>query len=550
MRLGYEDFKKILNIGINLSTGRDRNEILSSILESGMEITNCDASTLYLYENGNLTFKIMKTLSMGVSRGVNGEAISDMPPVAMKEENVCAYTAIHREIVNIPDVYDSDRFDFSGPKQYDSLTGYHTKSQLVIPLENNENDLIGVLQLINAMDEEGNVIPFDKQYDIIIRSLGSMAAIELTNLTYMEELKAQLYSFVEALTTALDERSPYNASHTRNVARYSQLLADYINELHQKGLCEESFGQERKEKLLLAALLHDIGKIVVPLAVMDKATRLGEGLAKVEERFELLEALYEIDMLKGRITQEEYQERVSDLKSELNFIHKINTASYLDNESCQRVCRLALKRHIKENGKVTKYITDQEKDCLSIRQGTLTMEEREVMKNHVAVTEKILSKVRFNKNFAIVPKWAASHHELLNGSGYPKQLKGEELDLETRILTVADIYDALTAIRPYKSAIPNDKSINMLKKMAEEGKVDGQVVGWLFEALKKEEGKCEAFLGMPSDELAGSAQRGVPIPHKKEEGKCEAFLEMPSDVLASDELAGSAARGVPILKEG
>ncbi|MCI9526536.1 MAG: HD domain-containing protein [Lachnospiraceae bacterium] len=485
MRLEYEDFKKILNIGINLSTGRDRNEILASILESGMEVTNCDASTLYLYENDKLTFKIMKTLSMGISRGVGGEAI-DMPPVAMKEENVCAYTAIHREIVNIPDVYDSDRFDFSGPKQYDSLTGYHTKSQLVIPLENNENELIGVLQLINAMDKEGNVIPFDKQFDIIIRSLGSMAAIELTNLTYMEELKAQLYSFVEALTTVLDERSPYNASHTRNVAKYSQILADYISELHQKGQSEEFFDQNRKEKLLLAALLHDIGKIVVPLGVMDKATRLGDELAKVEERFELLESLYEVDMLRGRITEEEYREQIADLKADLAFIHKIDAVGYLDNESYDRVSRISLKKHIKENGKVTKYITDKEKNCLSIRQGTLTVEEREVMKNHVVVTEKILSKVRFNKNFAIVPKWAASHHEFLNGTGYPKHLTAKELDLETRILTVADIYDALTAIRPYKNAIPDNKSITMLRNMAEEGKVDGQIVEWLSEALKKE----------------------------------------------------------------
>lgn len=485
MRLEYEDFKKILNIGINLSTGRDRNEILASILESGMEITNCDASTLYLYENDQLTFKIMKTLSMGISRGVDGEAITDMPPVAMKEENVCAYTAIHREIVNIPDVYDSDRFDFSGPKQYDALTGYHTKSQLVIPLENNEDDLIGVLQLINAMDEDGNVIPFDRQYHIIIRSLGSMAAIELTNLAYMEELKAQLFSFVEALTTALDERSPYNASHTRNVARYSGILADYISELHQKGQCEEFFDQDRKEKLLLAALLHDIGKIVVPLGVMDKATRLGDELEKVEERFELLESLYEIDMLRGRITEEEYEYHIADLRSELDFIHKIDAVGFLDNESYERVCRLSMKKHIKENGKVTKYITDKEKDCLSIRQGTLTVEEREIMKNHVVVTEKILSKVRFNKNFAIVPKWAASHHEFLNGTGYPKHLTAKELDLETRILTVADIYDALTAIRPYKTAIPDDKSISMLKSMAEEGKVDSQIVDWLSQALKR-----------------------------------------------------------------
>lgn len=485
MRLEYEDFKKILNIGINLSTGRDRNQILASILESGMEVTNCDASTLYLYENDQLTFKIMKTLSLGISRGVNGEPITDMPPVAMKEENVCAYTAIHREIVNIPDVYDSDRFDFSGPKQYDALTGYHTQSQLVIPLENNENDLIGVLQLINAMDENGNVIPFDVQYDIIIRSLGSMAAIELTNLAYMEELKAQLYSFVEALTTALDERSPYNASHTRNVAKYSQILADYISELYKEGKCEEYFDQDRKEKLLLAALLHDIGKMVVPLSVMDKATRLGDNLEKLNDRFKYIELLYEVDMLRGRITEQEYKEKIAELKSDLDFIHKIDTVGYLDNENYQRVCRLSEKQHVKENGEVTKYITDKEADCLSIRHGTLTVEEREVMKNHVVVTEKILSKVRFNKNFSIVPKWAASHHEFLNGTGYPKKLKSEELDLETRILTVSDIYDALTAIRPYKKAIPDDKSISMLRNMAEEGKVDGQIVDWLSEALKR-----------------------------------------------------------------
>lgn len=485
MRLEYEDFKKILNIGINLSTGRDRNEILASILESGMEITNCDASTLYLYEDNQLTFKIMKTLSLGISRGVDGEAITDMPPVAMREENVCAYTAIHREIVNIPNVYDSDRFDFSGPKQYDALTGYHTESQLVIPLENNENDLIGVLQLINAKDKEGKIIPFDKQYDIIIRSLGSMAAIELTNLTYMEELKAQLYSFVEALTTVLDERSPYNASHTRNVAKYSKILADYISEMYRKGESEEYFDHDRKDKLFLAALLHDIGKIVVPLEVMDKATRLGERLEKIEERFQFLETLYEVDMLRGRITEEEYENQIADLKSELEFIHKMNVVSYLDDANYQHVCSLAEKKHIKENGEVTKYITKEETDCLSIRQGTLTIEEREVMKNHVVVTEKILSKVRFNKNFAIVPKWAASHHEFLNGTGYPKQLTAKELDLETRILTVADIYDALTAIRPYKTAIPDGKSISMLQNMAKEGKVDGQIVEWLSKALKR-----------------------------------------------------------------
>lgn len=167
MHLQYEDFEKIMDIGISLSTERDRNCLLMTILEKGMEITNCDASTLYLYENGELRFKFMKTLSKGISRGLDGEPI-DLPPVPMKEENVCSYAAIHREAVNIPDVYASSQFDFSGPRQYDSLTGYRTQSQLVVPLVNNENELIGVLQLINAMDEKGNVTAFNEEYDIII----------------------------------------------------------------------------------------------------------------------------------------------------------------------------------------------------------------------------------------------------------------------------------------------------------------------------------------------------------------------------------------------
>lgn len=504
MHLEYEDFKKILKIGINLSTEKDRNRLLSSILEKGMEITNCDAGILYLYENGGLAFKIIKILSTGVSRGEKGEPITDMPPVSMTEENVCAYTAIHREIVNVPDVCrdsDSDwiaehdgacgnkpvRVCFSAQKEFDKLTGCHTQSQLVIPLENSEKELIGVLQLINAMDREGKVIPFDRQYNIIIRSLGAMAAIELTNLSYMDELKAQMYSFVEALTTALDERTPYNAAHTRNVEKYAGLLADHISCMHKEGKCEEDFDCERKRKLRLAALLHDIGKIVVPRSIMNRGTRLDSQIKVVEARFEYLKALYEIDQLLGRISKEEYGKYIEDLESELAFIHKIDSVGYLDDESYERVCRLAKKEHVREDGTVTKYITGQEADYLGIRRGTLTDKDRKTMENHVVMTEKILEKVRFNRSFADVPKWAASHHEYLDGSGYPMHLTAEELDLETRILTVADIYDALTATdRPYKKPIPREKALDILKGMAGEGKVELRLVEWLSEALDRE----------------------------------------------------------------
>lgn len=489
MYFTYNDFKKILNIGIGLSTEKNQNRLLTAILENAMEITNCDASTLYLYENNCLSFKIMKTISMGVSRGADGEFIDDMPPVPMNEQNICSYAAIHREIVNVPDVHNSDRFDFSGPKKYDALTGYHTRSQLVIPLENNENELIGVLQLINAMDQNGSVIPFDEQYDIIIRSLGSMAAIELTNLLHMEEMKAQLYSFVEALTMALDERTPYNASHTEHVEKYAGLLADYISKMYNKGKSTEFFDKERKEKLQLAALLHDIGKITIPRSVMNRATRLDHEIHMIDMRFELLKSLYEADMLRGRLSKEEYEEKQVELDSELAFIHKIDGVPFLDDNNYEHVCRLAKKYHQKEDGTVTKYLTERETEHLSIRRGTLSQEERKEMENHVVMTEKILHKVRFNKNYSIIPKWASSHHEFLDGSGYPKHLTEDELDLETRILTIADIYDALTATdRPYKKPVPKEKALDILRDMAEEGKIDLQLVEWLSEALDAQGG--------------------------------------------------------------
>lgn len=487
MHLQYKDFEKIMDIGIRLSTERDRNRLLMTILDKGMEITNCDASTLYLYENDELHFKFMKTLSQGVCRGLDGEDI-DLPPVPMKEENVCSYAAIHQEVVNIPDVYASSQFDFSGPRQYDSLIGYRTQSQLVVPLANNENELIGVLQLINAMDKKGKVIAFNEVYEIIIRALGAIAAIELTNLSYVEALKTQIYSFVEALTTALEERTPYNALHTRNVEKYASLLADYITELHKEGKCEKTFDSARKEQLMLAALIHDIGKMVVPLSIMNKATRLDTEIEKVDARFELLKALYEIDMLRGRITQKEYKTVIEDLKSELAFIHEMDVIDRVSDEDCERIKRLAGKQHVGEDGSVLPYLTKREVECLNIRSGTLTMQERKEMENHVVMTSRILDKVQFYKGFSMVPKWVGAHHEYMDGSGYPNKLKGDELDLETRLLTVVDIYDALVATdRPYKQPIARPRAIQILKDMAAKGKVDLQLVEWLDEALEREE---------------------------------------------------------------
>lgn len=483
MSFDYKDFEKIMNIGIELSTESDSNKLLAGILQKGMEITNCDGATLYLYQEGKLCFKIMKTLSLNISKGEDGAPI-DMPPVPFKEGNVCAYTAIHREVVNIADVYHSERFDFSGPKNYDAITGYRTQSMLVIPLETNDGTLLGVLQMINAKDSKGQMVAFEQEYEMVIRSLGSLTAIALTNIRLLEEMKRQLHSFVEAMATAIDERTPYNGSHTRKVAEYALLLADKINEKNLAGETQEYFDADRKEKLGLAALLHDIGKMIIPRSVMNRATRLDGDMKQLEDRFEVIKCYLRIDSLTGRISQEEYLEKSQEIDDSLEWIHRIDDVGFLPEEDYLRVQKLAEQTYEKESGEVIPYLTERERECLSIRKGTLTADMRSLMENHVVMTSKILSKVYFNPNYIDVPRWAGEHHELLDGTGYPCHLSGDQLDLETRILTVTDVYDALTSRdRPYKKPMPKEKAIGILKSMAEVGKVDGRLVDWLNEAV-------------------------------------------------------------------
>ena len=484
MVLSNRDYVKILQMGIALTTERDNNKWLESVVDTGMSITNCDAGILYLYQDNVLQLRILRTISQGIDRGRNGQEITDIPPVIYEESNICAYAAIHNEIINIENIYHSDKFDFSGQKTYDAMTGFQTQSILVVPLEDNVGNVLGVLQMMNAKDWEGNIISFDSEYEIIIGSLGSLAAIELTNIQYVDAIKIQLRSFVEAMATAIDARTPYNGNHTRKVAQYALMLADEMNKKHKEGKCEESFDLNRRERLELAALLHDIGKMIIPKSVMNRATRLDEDIQAVEDRFALLDAYYEIDGLKGRISEDEKLQQKQYLKETMAFIQTINNAGVLTDDKIARVTEIGAHSYQKTNGEKIDYLTPRERECLSVQKGTLTEEDRKIMESHVTMTAKILEKVRFNKFYEQVPVWASEHHEFLDGSGYPNHLKAEDLSLETRILTVSDIYDALTAKdRPYKPAMPKEKAFAILHTMVEEGKLEDRLVNWLEEAI-------------------------------------------------------------------
>ncbi|MBR4027571.1 MAG: GAF domain-containing protein [Lachnospiraceae bacterium] len=482
--LNEKQLREIVDIGILLTDEKDKIKLLSHILNETMKISNCDAGTLYLYRNNALHFTIMRTISLGVSKGETGEKI-DLPPIQMEENHVCAYAAIHRKMVNIPDVYHSSIANFAGPKSYDALTGYRTKSMLVIPMESTQGELLGILQLMNAKTEKGRNRSFNKEDEFMLRSLASQAAVSISNMMYLAEIKRQMYSFVEAFATLIDERTPYNGSHTRMVTIYAEIIARYVNRMYAQGVVKEYFDENRKEQLLLAAALHDIGKMAIPLEIMNKATRLGSRMEKIEDRFELLEAYYELDALHGKISKEKKENKIYFLKKSLEFIKQINNIGYLQPEAIKRIEKIASMHYTDKKGEKIAYLTPYEKECLCIRKGTLTKEERAIMEEHVLMTSKILSKMHFNMHYANVKTYAETHHELLNGTGYPKHLKEDELSMESRILAVCDIFDALTASdRPYKLPIPKEKAFLILYAMADEGKLDKTLIDWLEQALQ------------------------------------------------------------------
>ena len=473
------DIDKLLNVGVALTREKSFSEVFRIILDAAMDITRCDGGTLYtLNTEGNvLEFKIMITRSRGYCKGAHGEAV-DLPPVPLNAENVCAAAAITGELINVPDVYNSTDYDFSGPRRYDAITGYKTVSQLVVPMKNNDGDIIGVLQLINAQSETGDVIPFSSAYERIIASLSSQAAITLTNMNYEKEVEELLYSFVRVMSAGIDARTPYNANHTRNMAHYGEGFLAWLR-THDEG---PRFTEQDEKEIIMSIWLHDIGKLVIPLEVMDKSSRLGSDENELKGRFSKLGLLLKIELLEGKLSQDEYEKRLSELKEDALTVEQANSAPFLSDELLDKITSISKKSYIDENGNSLPLLSEQERDCLTVRKGTLTSAERGVMESHVTMTEKMLDEMHFPKSFEDVKFYASAHHEYINGRGYPKHLSAADLPAAVRIITILDVFDALTARdRPYKKPIPADRAFQILESMANDGQLDGE----LLELFKK-----------------------------------------------------------------
>ena len=481
----------LLNIGIVLSKEKDSNKLFETILNAAMNITNCDGGTLYVLKDNALHFKIMITKSLGTRIGVDGEDVN-LPPVPLSALNVSGRAAVEKKMFNIADVYESVEFNFTNTKKYDAIIGYKTSSLLTIPMEDDYGDVTGVLQLINAMDEDGAVIPFAKEYNHVIFSLASQAAICLTNRNYAAEVTELLDSFVRVMSAAIDARSPYNANHTKNMTKYARRFIEWLtkNNCDSYGLNSLDFSDNIwVRQFYMSVWLHDIGKLVVPLEIMDKESRLGPKLKDIINRFKFFEMRNEIDFLKKSVDISEYERRNLEIKQAKELVETANKAGFITDDMIAGLCEFGKKTAVGADGE-TPYLTEDELVCLSIRKGTLTDEERGIMENHVTMTRRMLAEMKFPKQYMSVPDWASAHHEFLNGRGYPDRLSGESIPTAVRMLTILDIYDALTARdRPYKPAVPIEKAFNILDSMASDGQIDAMLLA-LFkqsEAWKERE---------------------------------------------------------------
>lgn len=503
--------KKLTKIGSALSAEKNLDALLEMIVVEAMNFTNADGGTLYLMtpDEKGIAFKILQTRSLNFKMGGTSGKPIPFPPVKLykddgshNEQQVSAYVALTGITVNIADVYEVEGFDFQGTKAFDKNTGYRSQSMLVTALRNHENEIIGVLQLINAKEEDGTTIPFSNSYQDLIESLASQAAVAITNTALIHDLQALLDAFILVIASAIDEKSPYTGGHIQRVAELTQKIALALSESEDERWKHFRLNDDEQKELRIAAWMHDIGKITTPEYVVDKSTKLETIFDRVhalEPRFELLKAQTELEYQEQknklskskrkdktsrlRTLKQAFETRLAQIEDDLAFIRTVNIGGeFLEDAKIERIKAIGAQK-VKIGGKTVTLLNDNEIYNLSIRRGTLTEEERIIIQNHVVLTIKMLQQLPWPKKLRRVPEYAGGHHEKLDGTGYPNHLKAENLSVQARIMAIADIFEALTAAdRPYKPGKKISECIKILGFMVKDKHVDGEIVDFFIKS--------------------------------------------------------------------
>ncbi|MGK0291203.1 MAG: HD-GYP domain-containing protein (c-di-GMP phosphodiesterase class II) [bacterium] len=525
----------LTSTGVELSKEQNQDRVLEIILEAAREITNSDAGTVYLIreeyvddvfrpgeiEASYLDFKVLQTESTNTFLGGTRGKIP-LPPVPLEIDGkpnntaVSAYCANTSEVINLPDVYEAEGFDFSGTKKYDKQTGYRSQSMLVIPLRDHENNIIGVLQLINRRDQQERVIPFSIEDQEQIFSISYQTAASITTQQLIKDQKDLFDAFLKVIAVGLGEKSPYTYSHIQRVALSTLTIAESLNHWKEGMYKSISFNKTQMEELELAGWMHDIGKMTTPEHVVSKQIKLQvltDRLEIIIERFSSKMKDVEIEALQEKLKaveerkpksylkkiDQEKNQKIEALYQDLQILHATNTGGeMLAQERRDLILKTAKDTHksffkvetVMVNGEnrigsielskrkvKTPLINVEEEKCLLINRGTLTDEERQVINDHAERSWRWLVTLPFPKKYLKLPLYAGAHHETLEGNGYPNKLSAGQLPIQARIIAIADIFEALIASdRPYKKPMSLGQAVKILGFMTKDNHLDAEVM--------------------------------------------------------------------------
>ncbi|ALQ09332.1 HD domain-containing phosphohydrolase [Pseudoalteromonas fuliginea] len=496
-----------IDISVRLTTEKDSSKLLDDILQVIMSIANSDAGTIYsITDNKQLKFETVINESLDLYLGGRLGKPVDFPNIDLfidgKENKtaIVAHAVNSGEVINIPDVYAALPFDMSAARAMDARTGYRTQSMLTIPLKDHADDIIGVIQLINVKDDENNNIPFSEELVTLVRSFASLGAISLTNSALIKDMEELFATFAEAIAMAIDEKSPHTGGHCKRVPALTLMLADAVHLIDKGPLATFKMSDAERHELDIAGWLHDCGKIATPDHVMEKSTKLEtifDRIKFIDAKFEIisrdLKIAYQqkiISAMKKNKPIEVLQfERLLDtelkqLALDRALLQRVNVGGeFLGEEEQAHIQRISTQYQLKINGEKIPLLSDNEVENLMIRRGTLTQGERDIMKRHMDITKNILDILPFPKHLSNVSEYALGHHEKLDGTGYPRGLTKEQMSVPARLMAIADIFEALSAVdRPYKKAKPVSECLHILGSMVSQNHLDADIFAVFIES--------------------------------------------------------------------
>jgi HD-GYP domain-containing protein (c-di-GMP phosphodiesterase class II) len=374
------------------------------------------------------------------------------------------------------------------------MNGYQSRSFLTVPMKDHEEQVIGVLQLINAVDPvTGGIIAFDRDDQYLVESLSSQAAVVMTNRQLIERLEELFVAFTKVISNALDEKSPYTHGHCQRVPEITMLLADAVSKTQHGPLRDFHLTEKDRRELEIAALMHDCGKITTPVHVVDKSTKLEtifDRIHLVDTRFEVLKRDARIEMLEARLRapesidvvalEAEYTRYCAELDAARDFLRQANIGGEFmspEKQAHVRSIGTAYRWHdsarMNADGEAQALLSDEEMDKLCIAKGTLSNEERDIINYHIVSTINMLEALPWPSHLRNVPEFAGGHHERMDGKGYPKGLTRDQMSVQARIMGIADIFEALTASdRPYKPGMSLSRSLAILGRMRLDNHID------------------------------------------------------------------------------